>query len=266
MPDEEAERLDEIDSPDDLDWLRPPKNVLDAGAWDRYWKNQVDHKVAGFYDMFLEDESLARLMIALGMQTVLCAGNGLSIEPHVLAYAGFKVTAADLSVWASQCGQHWRPQSKFLKDHLYGSISLRPFWLSPSYAVRKLRWLIRDINKHLLNPVKCKGGTLKFLTGDLLNPEFCPGPFDTVIERCTAQLYSGAERNRILERLTARLAPQGVFVSHCHMGWWRPGEPRTHLFKQWFQENGFTIIHPGSNYAVVPKKSGRIAVLSISTG
>lgn len=266
MPNEEAERPEKIDPPDDLDWLRPPKNVLDEAAWDRFWKNQVDHKVAGFHDMFLRDESLARLMIALGMRTVLCAGNGISIEPHVLAYAGFAVTAADLSVWATECGQNWRPQSKFLKGSLYGHISFRPFWLSPSYAVRKLGWLISDINKHLFNRVRRKGGTLKFLAGDLLNPEFCPGPFDAVVERRTVQLYSGAERDRILERLAARLAPQGIFVSHCHLGWWRPGEPRIHPFKQWFQENGFTIIPPRADNAAVPTTSGRTAMLSISTG
>lgn len=262
MPDDEKSVVDRDRS---RHW--PPKNVKDAAAWDQYWQNQVDDKVAGFHDLFLRDESLVRLMIAFGGQTVLCAGNGLSIEPHVLSYAGFKVTAADLSVRATQLQQNWQPGPKFLKNHLYGHISSRIIIRrSFSNTVRQLGWLISDVKKHTLNPVKRKGGSLKFLAGDLLDPEFCAGPFDTVIERRTVQLYSGTERDRILERLTSRLAPKGAFVSHCHMGWWRPGEPRIHPFKQWFQDNGFTIIHPGANIAAIPKSSGRMAMFSISTG
>jgi hypothetical protein len=43
MPDEEATDLDEIGPADDSEWLRPPKNIKNAAAWDRYWQNQVDH-------------------------------------------------------------------------------------------------------------------------------------------------------------------------------------------------------------------------------
>ena len=265
MPNEEVTDSD-IGNADELDWLRPPINVKDGPAWDRYWQDQMKHGVAGFNDMFLKDESLVRFMIALGAESVLCAGNGLSIEPHVLAYAGFKVTAADLSSWATECGQNWRPRPKFLKHSLYGPIFFRPiFWHSFSNTMRRLGWLISNVNKHILNPVKRKGGTLKFLPGDLLDPEFCQGPFDTVIERCTAQLYSDEERNKILERLTARLAPQGIFVSHCHMGWWRPGQPRTHPFGQWFHEHGFKV-NPALRPADISKNSERVALLSVSTG
>ena len=261
MPDDETIT---VDSDRPRHW--PPKNVKDAVAWDQYWQNEVDDKVAGFHDLFLRDESLVRLMIAFGAQTVLCAGNGLSVEPHVLSYAGFKVTAADLSVRATQLQQNWQPGPKFLKNHLYGHISSRIIIRrSFSNTVRQLAWLISDVKKHTLNPVKRKGGSLKFLAGDLLDPEFCAGPFDTVIERRTVQLYCNEERNKILERLAARLTPQGIFVSHCHMGWWKPGQLRTHPCTQWFHEQGFKI-NPRSDYAEVAKNPGRIAVLSVTTG
>lgn len=266
MPDEKAANLDVIHRPVKLNWLRPPTNVNDAAAWDRYWQDQVDHRVSSFHDMFLRDERLVRFMTALESQSVLCAGNGLSIEPYVLAYAGFQVTAVDLSVWATQLQQNWQPRSKSLKNHLYGRISSRIIIRrSFSNTVRQLGWLLSDVKKHILNPVKRKGGTLKFLAGDLLDPEFCEGPFDTVIERRTVQLYSGAERDRILERLTTRLAPQGIFVSHCHMGWWRPGQPRTHPCEQWFHEHGFKV-NPSLHYSQFTKNPERIAVLTISTG
>lgn len=217
--------------------------------------------------MFLRDESLVRLMIAFGARTVLCAGNGLSLEPHVLSYAGFEVTAADLSSWATEYMQHCHPASNFLKRRLYGSISFRSVRLYSSLRgkLRHLGWEFNDLRKHLFNPLKCKGGTLEFLAGDLLDPEFCPGTFDVIIERRTVQLYSPADCDRILERLTARLAPRGIFLSHCHMGWWRPGEPRTHPLEQWFHDHGF-VVNPRSDYADIAKSSGRVAVLFISTG
>jgi len=108
---------------------------------------------------------------------------------------------------------------------------------------------------------------LSFLSGDLLDPSFCEGPFDVVIERRTVQLFSSSERDKILERLSARLNPNGIFVSHCHMGWWRPGDPEEHMFESWFREHGFPIHMERMDRSDRPQKnSGRIALLSYSTG
>jgi len=81
--------------------------------------------------------------------------------------------------------------------------------------------------------------TLRFVCGDLFDATACPGPFDAVIERCTLQLYSPDERTLGLERLTGRLAQRGLFVSHVHMGGWRPGQPREHYARPWLAAHGF---------------------------
>jgi hypothetical protein len=269
MPDnEEPADLEDLDELDELDWLRPPEDVHDAAGWNRYWKAQVDHAVAGFHDMFLQEEGLARLMAARGLESVLCAGNGVSLQPHALAYAGFNVTAADLSTWAIELIRDLRPDSKYLKKLLYGSIFFRPiFWRSMPETCRRLGWLFVNVQKHLFNPLRHGGGTLEFLSGDLLDPGLCKGPFDVVIERCMVQLFSGAERDEILEKLTARLSPTGIFVSHCHMGWWRPGTPRDHILEAWFREHGFKIIEDSlRSLDELSKIPGRIAMLSVSTG
>ena len=105
------------------------------------------------------------------------------------------------------------------------------------------------------------------LAGDLLNPDFCKGPFDVVIERRMVQLFSEKERAEVLENLTARLNPGGIFVSHCHMGWWRPGMSREHLFASWFREHGFEIGGWRSRDNVqASRDSMPIAFLSVSTG
>lgn len=262
---EDPANFDDVDE-FDLNWLHPPEDVHDAAGWDRYWQDQVDHGVACFSDIVLDD-SLARAFLKRGLKTILCAGNGASLEPHVLAYTGFTVTAADLSTWVTQFGQSCHPGPKLLKRQLYGSIFFRPlFWKSARETLRRGSRLIGNVQKHLLNPLRRKSGTLEFLAGDLLDSEFCKGPFDVVIERCFAQLFSDTERNEILEKLVARLGPNGIFVSHCHTGWWRPRLSRNHLFEQWFHEHGFAIVGAFSEGEEIKAHSGRIALLSVSTG
>jgi hypothetical protein len=61
-----------------------------------------------------------------------------------------------------------------------------------------------------------------------------------VIERRVLQLFPDeAERIRGLERLVARLVTRGIFVSHQHSGWWKPGEPRQHYAEAWLAGHGF---------------------------
>ena len=268
MPEnEQPEESEDIEAPDELDWLRPPKDVHDASGWNRYWKNQVTRGVAGFHDMFLHEEWLVRRMMARRFQTVLCAGNGISLQPHSLAYAGFKVTGVDLSTWATEFVKRCRPGPKYLKQLLYGSTFFRPVsWRSIPQTYRWLGRLSAQVYKHLLNPLRRAGGTLEFLSGDLMDPGFCKGPFDVVIERCMVQLFSQAERDEILKKMTARLNPTGIFVSHCHMGWWRPGVPREHMLEPWFREHGFKIAARSDGRKESDKMPQRLAVLSISTG
>lgn len=79
------------------------------------------------------------------------------------------------------------------------------------------------------------------VTGDLLGDSICSGPFDVVIERRTIQLFKGAERDRALAAVARRLAPRGIFVSHSHLGAWKPPAPRTHHAESWFRQNGWTV-------------------------
>jgi|GEM_PF-4489813 len=70
---------------DDLDWLYPPKNVHDVDGWNQYWKDQVSNGLGPqIFDMFTNDQVLVEYMDRLGLQTVLCVGNGISLEPRSL--------------------------------------------------------------------------------------------------------------------------------------------------------------------------------------
>ena len=246
----------------------PPDDVHDQEGWNRYWENEASSKWAGFADQFINDYWLTTLMSKLELRTILSAGNGLSLESHALASAGFHVTAADLSAWAMEFMKKVPLKPNRLRRFFTYPGYLRPSF-PPSIWEMRLLWHYnsRCLGSRLFNPARRGGGTLSFLSGDLLDPSFCEGPFDVVIERCTVQLFSNSERDKILERLSARLNPNGIFVSHCHMGWWRPGDPEEHMFESWFREHGFLIHKERVDRSDRPQKnSGRIALLSYSTG
>jgi methyltransferase family protein len=77
------------------------------------------------------------------------------------------------------------------------------------------------------------------VSGDLLDPSVCPGAFDVVIERRTLQLFSDAARDDALVAVTNRLSPRGLFVTHAHLGAWRPDRPRTHPAEKWLRRAGW---------------------------
>src|SRR5260370_15417710 len=97
----ERERDGSIDPAawDDIDsWLLPPDDVHNPALWDQYWHNQVSHGLGPpLFDMFISDDTLIEVMSEHRLRTVLCAGNGISQEPRLLAAAGFEVTALDRS-------------------------------------------------------------------------------------------------------------------------------------------------------------------------
>jgi len=53
-------------------------------------------------DMMAADPGLAERVLTRGVKTVLCVGNGLSAEAHVLVTWGFDVTVLDLSLTAPE--------------------------------------------------------------------------------------------------------------------------------------------------------------------
>ena len=63
------------------------------------------------------------------------------------------------------------------------------------------------------------GGSLEFVVGDILDPKVCPGPFDVIIERRTAQIFFAHDLGQtVLDALANRLSDNGIFLSHCHDG------------------------------------------------
>ncbi len=222
----------QLDDDPELAWLRPPSDPLDDTAWDRYWIEHVKHGLGPpIFDMFCDDRNLVAVMNAEGMQTVLCAGNGISQEPRVLAEAGFRVVALDLSPQAVEIARTFEfPAEAF--EYFCESGMRRP------------------------------EGHVKFVVGDILDPDVCPGPFDVIIERRTAQNYFPHNIGVILGALVKRLGHEGIFFSHCHDRTCGPQVTPRHYTKPWFKENRWKIWDGGPGR----KPPGRVAWLFTSTG
>ena len=220
------------DDSDDLSWLNPPANPHDGAAWDRFWLNHIEHGIGPpFFDMFFDDSELVKVMNDEGKRSILCAGNGISQEPKALAAAGMEVVALDISPLAVEIAESY------------------PFPLEA-------------ISQYYEPELQKPGGKVEFVTGDILDSTICPGPYDVIIERLTAQNYHTHGIGTVLNALAQRLSENGIFLSHCHDGAWRPpAEPR-HYSGQWFREAGWTIWngHPER------KPTGRFAWLVSSTG
>jgi SAM-dependent methyltransferase len=183
------------------------------------------------YDMMIDDSDLVRVMNAESMRQVLCAGCGVSQEPRALAEAGFEVVALDISPRAIE-------------------------------ITRALDFPPEVFGEFCDGDMRSDGGQVTYVVGDFFDSEVCPGPFDVIVERRTAQLFSEDDLRTVMAALAERLGPEGVFLSHCHDGGWKPPAEPKHFIKTWFEEHGWTIWNGGSG----EKPSGQVAWLVISTG
>jgi hypothetical protein len=226
----------------DAGLLDPRRDVHDRGAWDDYWRNhlRVGTIEQGFADQMSSDDTLPGMLARRGSRTILCAGNGMSTEATSLALHGFDVTALDISAVPAEAfvaslrdAEHPLHRIPGFRTRHDGSVSFDGDGpIDPRLCPR-----IHQSNEY--GPRG--GGSLSLITGDLIDPATSPGPFDVVIERRTVQLFPAAERPEALERLVARLAIPGVFVSHEHQGAWRPGDTRTHYAEGWLASRGFMV-------------------------
>lgn len=215
-----------------LRWLNPPEDPLDVGAWDRYWRQHIEHGIGPpLFDMFCDDRALVEVMNKRGMRSVLCAGNGISQEPAALAEAGFEVVALDFSEQAIEFA--------------------RSFELPPE-----------GFNFYCDPESRRPGGSVEFVVGDILDSSICPGPFDVIIERKTAQLFLANDLGAVMRVLASRLSQEGIFFSHCHDGAWRPSAEPRHFTERWFRKNGWAVW----SEVLDPIHPGRVAWLLTTTG
>lgn len=244
--------------------LTPPGDVHDVNGWDTYWTNhlRVGPMDQGFNDMMSSDDHLIALLTRRNARTILCAGNGLSTEAPSLALHGFDVTALDLSrVVAASVTEYFHDPEHPMQRIPGFRATADGFAVDGSGPIPAE--LCPPIHRTDAHPPKA-GGRLMFVSGDLTQPDACPGPFDVVIERRTVQLFPPAERELALDRLAARLAERGTLVSHLHDGCGGPRGHRPHHAGQWAKARGFVVDYEAD--ADTQSAAPRVISLRVTTG
>lgn len=182
------------DTPDDdLAILQYSRDARDRSVWDQFWQEHVRQQ-QGWLRAEFGDQSgtLIAALHARGCQTVLCAANGLSLEPRVLALAGFRVTAMDLSPTATRIAETATLDRPVVQTALatYQYIQAHPELAVPEQSA----------------------APVTFLTGSLFDAACCPGPVDAIIIRKTLQYFRGPKLMAALTALINRLSPRGVVI------------------------------------------------------
>lgn len=192
--------------------LCQPRDWSDSEGWDSYWRAVIADddtrigKAGPFYrDPFLQ--CYLPLMRERGMRRILFAGNGISLEPQVLAHCGFHVTAVDVSPSACDFVREFQltpaQLAPFLPDFPDSNDPARsPF---PEYVSRTSN---ADRVRHEYRP----GGRLEVLAEDLLR--WSPArPFDVIYAERAVQGFSDETRRELARRFFAWLSPGGLLVA-----------------------------------------------------
>ena len=156
--------------------LNPPSDVHDAHGWDEYRQSnlRVGAVHQAFADMMSSDPELLPLLTHRGARSILCVGNGLSMEAASLGVAGFEVTALDVSAVAAAAVAGLLRQP----DH--------PLQRIPGFHVREDDGLVEFGRAsetpavwpglhHSPDHPRRDGGTLSFVTGDLSDSALLSG-------------------------------------------------------------------------------------------
>lgn len=194
-----------------IDWYPVPYDPSDIEGWNFFWRKLISSDGNNYgsydllYDILEESDRLIPELQKRGCKTILCAGNGIAMEPYMLAYLGFSVTALDISSQATKYLANFPITPQYVKNFCY-FISEKGRESSPiEFSDRELK--------------KIKS-SVKFVTGDIFKPRYCPGPFDAIITRRTLQCFwkeSGGEKTfQGIQALLDRLSPTGLLYFHGH--------------------------------------------------
>lgn len=170
-------------------------------AWDQFWVLNADEPDYGSGSTGF----LLPCLLSRNVLTVLCVGNGVSLEAHALVHAGFLVEVLDISAEANRMLREVSPSSQRLERILGGQ-----------YARQ--------------------GGRMVIHTGDFRTPSLCPGPFDVVIARRILQYFPAENLGLVLQALQARLTPAGLLVLES-----QNARDTRKSYIEWFRGQGFAV-------------------------
>jgi hypothetical protein len=156
--------------------------------WDGWWSNK---KFKKYYALDIMHDSpvmdYIKDFIKNGARTVLLVGNGVSQQPKMFSYAGFDVTAIDISSYANSYALDYQFHPElYIQESSINGINQLP---------------------------KRDGGSLEFITGDFMSPEiFGNKRFDVIMSFKTLQYFSGDLLEKAALDLVELLNPNGFLL------------------------------------------------------
>jgi SAM-dependent methyltransferase len=157
-------------------------------------------------------DRLIRMLVGTGElprrlpQTLLDAGCGIALIPHVLASWGFRVTAVDSCTAAIEVACLQRPNEEELSRCV-------PIWDSCA-DMPGARELVEDPARSLLRlrEFQVPGGSVSYLAADWFADSLQPGAFGVVHCRNSLRLSPKPYWRRSLRRFHELLSPGGVLL------------------------------------------------------
>jgi hypothetical protein len=197
-----SEQLDALDR-----FTESPRDWTDAAAWERYWSKILSEPHRRQWDAWhIGPDILLGYLATLRrrrLHRILCAGNGISLEPYCLRHCGFDVTVVDVSTTASQ----------FVRGAQVSENELTRFL--PEYEVAKDEFGIHvgRVNETAsLGRVAREyrvGGRLDVITVDLF--QYSPEqPFHVTYSRRAFQGFLDGERRELARRFFDWTLPGGL--------------------------------------------------------
>jgi hypothetical protein len=178
----------------------PPEEAL-APLWDAFWAIDPEGGILG--------ADLTGCLVPIAEQRnatrILCVGNGMTLEAHALAAAGFRVDSLDIS----------RAANTFLRELRVSKDVLESIVEEPSRAARTfLRELkaSKDVERIAEEPCSENSRLPDIYEGDIRTADACSGPYDIVIARRLLYYYDFDGMDCFLDALGNRLAEAGLLV------------------------------------------------------
>jgi hypothetical protein len=183
-----------------------------------YWQNYYDGLLSEsgplrrWLTIHSDVDLLIRMLTEAGelprssSETLLDAGCGIALIPHVLAFWGFRVTAIDSCARAISVASKRRPTD----EELARCVSVWEPWTEiPGARIR-----IDDPagSLHRLRELRAPGGSVSYITGDWLVTDLSPGTFGVVHCRNSLRRSTKPYWRRTLRRFHELLSPTGVLV------------------------------------------------------
>jgi SAM-dependent methyltransferase len=188
-----------------------------ASYWDDSYRNLLAnphelHRRA--WVVYREMFWLVRLLPALGeiprgpsspQQTLLDAGCGVSLIPHVLAYWGFQVTAVDLSAQAVEWARRQEPDEVELARCI-------PAWEVSASGMSATMLEDPEQSLAMLREYRSYRGSLRFLHCDWKDDSLPAGGFGLIYCRNSLRCATKPYWRQSLQRFHDLLAPGGILL------------------------------------------------------